>query len=71
MTKITNEVKAAAAVKAFRMQIGTYSRLKVADKISDIVISPTSSGVWFFDEPRTIGQDIVSKIIGFVPYSNL
>ena len=68
---ITSEVKKATNEKAFRMPLGTYSRLKVNNIISDIVINPTSSGVWFHNEPGTIGKDISSKIICFISYKNL
>lgn len=70
-TLITNEVRKVANEKAFRMPIGTYSRLKVNNEISDIVINPTSSGVWFHNEPGTIGKDISSKIICFISYEDL
>jgi len=68
---ITTEVKKATNDKAFRMQLGTYSRLKINNEISDIVINPTSSGVWFHNEPHTIGKDISKKIICFMSYNDL
>lgn len=68
---ITTEVKKAAIDKMFNMPLGTYSRLKLNGEISDIVINPTSSGIWFHNEPGTIGKDISSKIICFLPYSQL
>lgn len=68
---ITNEVKKVANEKALTMPIGTYSRLKVNNEISDIVISATSSGVYFYNEPDTIGKDISSKIICFISYKDL
>jgi hypothetical protein len=68
---ITNEVKKVANEKALRMPIGTYSRLKVNNEISDIVINPTSSGVWFHNEPGTIEKDISSKILCFISYKDL
>lgn len=68
---ITNEVKQIAKEKAFSMPMGTYSRLKVNNEISDIVINPTSSGVWFHHEPNTIGKDISSKIVCFIAYKDL
>ena len=68
---ITNEVKKVAKEKAFKMQIGTYSRLKVNNEISDIVINPTSSGIWFHNEPGVIGKDISSKIVCFISYKDL
>jgi len=68
---ITTEVKKATNDKAFRMQLGTYSRLKINNEISDIVINPTSSGVWFHHEPSTIGKDISKKIICFISYNDL
>ena len=68
---ITNEVKKVANEKALGMPIGTFSRLKVNNEISDIVISPTSSGVWFYNEPGIIGKDILNKIICFISYKDL
>lgn len=68
---ITSEVKKATINKAFRMPIGTYSRIKLGGAVSDIVINPTSSGVWFHNEPNTIGKDISSKIICFMSYKEL
>ena len=53
------------------MPMGTYSRLKVNNEISDIVINPTSSGIWFHNEPNTIGKDISSKIVCFISYKDL
>ena len=70
MTTITSEIKKIAKEKAMRMPIGTYSRLKVG-VISDIVISPSSSGVYFYNVPATIGPDILEKLIGFIYYSEL
>ena len=69
--EITSEVKKAANEKVFRMPLGTYSRLKVNNEISNIVVNPTSSGVWFHNEPGTIGKDISSKIICFMSYNEL
>ncbi len=68
---ITSEVKKATNEKVFRMPLGTYSRLKVNNEISNIVVNPTSSGVWFHNEPSTIGKDISSKIICFISYNDL
>ena len=70
-TIITNEVKAIAAQKSKFMPLGTFSRLKINNEISDIVIQTSSSGIYFFNEPKTIGKDITEKIIGFFYYSNL
>ena len=53
------------------MPLGTYSRLKVNGEISDIVIQPSSSGIWFHDVPGTIGKEITNQIIGFVSYQDL
>ena len=69
--KTTVEIKKIAKEKAMRMQLGTYSRLKVNGEISDIVISPSSSGVYFYDVPGTIGSDILDKLIGFIYYGEL
>lgn len=68
---ITSEVKKAANEKALIMPIGAYSRLRVNNEISDIVISPSSSGVWFYNEPGTIRKDISSKVICFISYKDL
>ena len=68
---ITAEVIKATNAKGSRMQLGTYSRLKINNKISDIVINPTLSGVWFHNEPNTIGQDICAKVICFISYNDL
>lgn len=68
---ITSEVKKVANEKAFKMPIGTYSRLKINDEISDIVISPSSSGVWFYHEPGTIGKNTSIKPICFISYKDL
>jgi hypothetical protein len=69
--RITKEIKKIAYEKSIKMTIGHYSRLMVNNQISDIVINPTSSGVWFHNEPGTIGKDISSKIICFISYNDL
>lgn len=71
MKTITPEIKKAAKEKSRFMQLGTYSRLKINGEISDIVIQPTSSGVYFYNVPGTIGRDILDKVIGFIYYSEL
>lgn len=71
MKTITLEIKKIAKEKAMRMPIGTYSRLKVNGEISDIVIQPSSSGVYFYNVPNTIGCDIIIRVIGFIRYSEL
>ena len=68
---ITNEVKKVANEKAFRMPMGTYSRLTINCEPSDIVISSSSSGVYFYNVPGTIGSDISKKLIGFISFSEL
>ena len=68
---ITAEVIKATNDKGSRMQVGTYSRLKINNKISDIVINPTLSGVWFHHEPNPIGKDISDKVICFMSYHDL
>lgn len=67
----TAEIKKIAKEKAMGMPLGTYSRLKINGEISDIVISPSSSGVYFYYVPETIGCDISKKLIGFIYYSEL
>lgn len=71
MKTITPEIKKAAKEKSRFMQLGAYSRLKINGEISDIVIQPTSSGVYFYNVPGTIGRDILDKVIGFIYYSEL
>lgn len=68
---ITDEVKKIAYQKAMSISIGLYSRLKINNIISDIVIQPSSSGVWFHNVPGIICADISTKIIGFISYSDL
>jgi len=68
---ITLEVKKATNEKVSKMPLGTYSRLRVNNEVSDIVVSPTSSGVWFYNETGTISRDTLSKIICFISYSDL
>lgn len=68
---ITDEVKKVAKEKALKMPMGTYSRLQLGNKFSDIVISPTSYGIWFYNEPNAIGKDISSKIVCFISYEDL
>ena len=63
--------KKVAKEKSEKMPIGTYSRLKINGEISDIVIRPSSSGVYFYNVPGTIGRDISEKLIGFIYYSKL
>jgi hypothetical protein len=53
------------------MPLGTYSRLKLNGEVSDIVIQPSSSGVYFYNVPGIIGRDIVNRVIGFIRYSEL
>ena len=71
MTTITSEIKKTAKEKAMRMPIGTYSRLKINGEISDMVVQPSSSGIYFYNVPATIGPDILEKLIGFIYYSEL
>ncbi len=71
MTTITSEIRKIAKEKAMGMPLGTYSRLKVNGEISDMVVSPSSSGVYFYNVPGTIGLDISEKLIGFIYFSEL
>lgn len=71
MRTITSEAKRVAKEKSRFMQLGTYSRLKINDEISDLVIQPSSSGVYFYNVTGTIGRDISEKLIGFFYYSEL
>ncbi len=57
--------------KVFGMPLGSFSRLKLNGEVSEIVISPSSSGVYFYNVPNTIGRDIVDRVIGFIRYSEL
>jgi hypothetical protein len=68
---ITSEIKMIAKAKSSRITLGTYSRLKVNGQISDIVIQPSSSGIWFHNVPGTIGEKIKNQIIGFISYQDL
>jgi hypothetical protein len=68
---ITAEIKRIAFEKAMRMPLGHYSRLKINDEISDIVIQTSSSGVWFHDVPGTISDKISTQIICFINYKDL
>ena len=71
MRTITPEIKKAAKEKVFGMPLGSFSRLKLNGEVSEIVISPSSSGVYFYNVPNTIGRDIVDRVIGFIRYSEL
>lgn len=67
----TSEIGKIAREKAMGMPLGTYSRLKIGEIISDIVIQPSLSGVYFYNVPGTIEFDISDKLIGFIYYSEL
>ena len=71
MTTITLEMRKAASEKVFRMPLGTYSRLKINGEISDMVVSPSSSGVYFYNVQGTITENILDQQIGFIYYSKL
>ena len=71
MTTITLEMRKAASEKVFRMPLGTYSRLRINGEISDMVVSPSSSGVYFYNVPGTITENILDQQIGFIYYSKL
>jgi hypothetical protein len=71
MKTITSEMRKAASEKVFRMPLGTCSRLILNGEVSDIVISASSSGVYFYNVPGIIGRDIVNRVIGFIRYSEL
>lgn len=71
MTTITSEVKKIAKEKAMTIPLGHYSRLKINGEISDMVIQPSSSGVYFYNVTGTIGRDISEKLIGFLYFSEL
>ena len=71
MKTITEEIKKIAKEKAMRMPLGTYSRLKINGEISDVVVQPSSSGVYFYNVPGTIGRDISGKLIEFIYFSKL
>lgn len=68
---ITPEGKTVALEKQNRMPLGTYSRLKVNNEISDIVIRKSSCGVYFYNVPGTIQKDIEDKLICFKYLSDL
>ena len=69
--EITNEIKRIASEKSKRMPLGTFTRLKVNNQISDIVIQPSSSGVYFFNVPGTIGDDILEHLVCYHYYNSL
>jgi hypothetical protein len=71
MRTITPEIKKAAKEKVFGMPLGSFSRLMLNGEVSEIVISPSSSGVYFYNVPNTIGCDIIIRVIGFIRYSEL
>lgn len=71
MKTITSEIRKAAKEKAMAMPLGSFSRLILNGEVSDIVIGASSSGVYFYNVPGTIGRDIVDKVIGFIYYSEL
>jgi hypothetical protein len=71
MKTITSEMRKAASEKVFRMPLGSFSRLKLNGEVSDIVVGASSSGVYFYNVPGTIGRDIVDRVIGFIYYSEL
>ena len=71
MKEITSEIKKIAKEKAMAMALGTCSRLKINGEISDMVIQPSSSGVYFYNVPSTIGRDISEKLIGFIYFGKL
>ena len=71
MKAVTLEMRKAASEKVFRMPLGTYSRLKLNGEISDIVVSPSSSGVYFYNVPGIIMANILKQQIGFIYYSKL
>ena len=68
---ITTEVQKVANKKAKAMPLGTYSRLKIDGVISDLVIQPSSSGIYFFYVPGTISKEISNQQIGFMYYGEL
>jgi len=70
-SEITLEVKTIAFQKAMKMPLGTFSRLMINGEISNIVISPSSSGVYFYNVTGTIDKDILEKQISFINYNDL
>lgn len=69
--EITSEMKKSASEKMYRMPLGTYSRLKINGEVSDIIISVVSSGVYFYNVPGIMTENISDKIIGFKYYSEV
>lgn len=69
--EITSEMKKSASEKMYRMPLGTYSRLKINGEVSDIIISVVSSGVYFYNVPGIMTENISDKIIGFMYYSEV
>jgi len=70
-SNITLEIQRIAKTKAMCMELGTFSRLKVGDNITDIVISPSSSGIYFYNVPGTITDKILDQLVTFVYYSKI
>jgi len=68
---ITEEIKFKALEKSDSMPLGTYTRLKLSDGISNIVIQTSSSGVWIHNVTGVIDESISTKIICFIPYNKL
>ena len=68
---MTTEIKKTAKENAMRMPLGTFTRLKIEGKISDIVISPSSTGVYFYNVPGTITENILDQYIGFIYFTEL
>ena len=71
MKTITPEIRKVAKEKAMEGPLWAYTRLKVNGEISDIVIQPSSTGVYFYNVPGTIGRDISGKLMGFISSSEL
>lgn len=69
--EITSEMKKSASEKMYRMPLGTYSRLRINGEVSDIIISVVSSGVYFYNVPGIMMENISDKIIGFKYYSEV
>jgi hypothetical protein len=59
----------AGLAKAMSMPIGTYSRLRVNNEVTDTVINPSSSGVYFYNVQGIIDEKIFDQDYLFVKYN--
>jgi len=65
---ITAEVRKAAIERVSRLQLGTLGRLNINGETSDIVVSPSSSGIYYYLVIGFISNNILDCLIGFEYY---